>query len=576
MAGTTNKRGYRVFSHTDQKQLVLYIAVVLVLAGLYVCHCLVVNYVADDGFIAFQYVRNLVRGEGLVYNVGERVEGYNNFLWIIMLGVCQWLVPQSSLPRIAQFLGILFGVMTIVLVCRVSRVMRRDVGLCGLLAGTFLALHAGFAAWATGGLETTLYAFLVMASAYSYIVYLKSGTNLLAVPVLFAVATLTRPDAVVLFTLTASHMLVREWKVGQGVPFGRMLLWVSVFTACYLPYYVWRFSYYGHFLPNTFYAKVGSGLYQYIRGASYLYHYAVEYGAFVFIPVLIVLCRRTREEWRDYLAFLAVGYMGYLVYVGGDGLAFFRFVIYIVPILYLLVQEGYIDLYWRASRLSFFKDRWRLNALAALCIIISFVFTFRQSVLPVVMPSGYRWYEPHSQLWFPGHGTDHSYVWFDNYFVDRLAQAGRWLDAHASPEAIVASTPAGSIAYHMNLRVIDMLGLNDVHIAHTDNMDLGKGRAGHEKGDGKYVLSRSPDYILMGNVAVLPYPLDKDLMAKKLVRKSEHEIWAEPSFHERYELVCIRLSDTGVFRYFTFFQKKGAVVVRKEKEGDNRECGEAL
>ena len=70
----------------------------------------------------------------------------------------------------------------------------------------------------------------------------------------------------------------------------------------------------------------------------------------------------------------------------------------------------------------------------------------------------------------------------------------------------------------MNLRVIDMLGLNDAHIGHTSTADLGKGRAGHEKGDGKYVLSRSPDYILMGNVAVLPYPVDKEGMAKKLVR----------------------------------------------------------
>jgi len=63
-----------------------------------------------------------------------------------------------------------------------------------------------------------------------------------------------------------------------------------------------------------------------------------------------------------------------------------------------------------------------------------------------------------------------------------------------------------------------MLGLNDAHIGHTSTADLGKGRAGHEKGDGKYVLSRSPDYILMGNVAVLPYPVDKEGMAKKLVR----------------------------------------------------------
>jgi hypothetical protein len=178
-----------------------------------------------------------------------------------------------------------------------------------------------------------------------------------------------------------------------------------------------------------------------------------------------------------------------------------------------------------------------------------------------IHPNQYQWYEPQSQLALPGVGSDHHYAWFDNYFVDRLAIAAKWLDTHAVPQAVVASTPAGFIAYHMNLRVIDMLGLNDAHIGHTSTADLGKGRAGHEKGDGKYVLSRSPDYILMGNVAVLPYPVDKERMAKKLVRKSEHELWAEPRFHDTYELVCFPLSDTGVFRS-----------ILKVKEAENEAC----
>lgn len=70
-----------------------------------------------------------------------------------------------------------------------------------------------------------------------------------------------------------------------------------------------------------------------------------------------------------------------------------------------------------------------------------------------------------------------------------------------------------------------------------------------------------PDYILMGNVAVLPNPVDKERMAKKLVRKSEHELWAEPRFHDTYELVCFPLSDIGVFRS-----------ILKVKEAENEAC----
>lgn len=63
---------------------------------------------------------------------------------------------------------------------------------------------------------------------------------------------------------------------------------------------------------------------------------------------------------------------------------------------------------------------------------------------------------------------------------------------------------------------------------------------------------------------------DKERMAKKLVRKSEHELWAEPRFHDTYELVCFQLSDTGVFRYFTFFKRKDSIL--KVKEAENEAC----
>ena len=68
----------------------------------------------------------------------------------------------------------------------------------------------------------------------------------------------------------------------------------------------------------------------------------------------------------------------------------------------------------------------------------------------------------------------------------------------------------------------------------------------------------------------VPYPVDKERMAKKLVRKSEQELWAEPRFHDTYELVCFQLSDTGVFRYFTFFKRKDSIL--KVKEAENEAC----
>ena len=41
-------------------------------------------YIVDDTFISLRYARNLIDGNGLVYNPGQRVEGYSNFLWVVL------------------------------------------------------------------------------------------------------------------------------------------------------------------------------------------------------------------------------------------------------------------------------------------------------------------------------------------------------------------------------------------------------------------------------------------------------------------------------------------------------------
>ena len=49
------------------------------------------SWLSDDAFISWRYAQNLVAGNGLVYNPGERVEGYTNFLWTVLLALCQAL-----------------------------------------------------------------------------------------------------------------------------------------------------------------------------------------------------------------------------------------------------------------------------------------------------------------------------------------------------------------------------------------------------------------------------------------------------------------------------------------------------
>src|SRR6266850_6494270 len=45
------------------------------------------RFIQDDAFISFRYADNFVHGRGLVWNEAERVEGYTNFLWTMLIGV---------------------------------------------------------------------------------------------------------------------------------------------------------------------------------------------------------------------------------------------------------------------------------------------------------------------------------------------------------------------------------------------------------------------------------------------------------------------------------------------------------
>ena len=66
----------------------------------------------------------------------------------------------------------------------------------------------------------------------------------------------------------------------------------------------------------------------------------------------------------------------------------------------------------------------------------------------------------------------------------------------------LSASPIGAIAYVSRFHVYDHLGLTDRHIARRESPDMGKGVAGHEKGDGWYLMERRPDIVLAGNVLI--------------------------------------------------------------------------
>jgi arabinofuranosyltransferase len=75
-------------------------------------------------------------------------------------------------------------------------------------------------------------------------------------------------------------------------------------------------------------------------------------------------------------------------------------------------------------------------------------------------------------------------------------ELGWWMHDHGAPGESIAASGAGAVAYYSDHETVDLLGLNDKHIAHMQSVDMGAGAAGHEKRDPAYVLDiRQPTYI---------------------------------------------------------------------------------
>lgn len=355
------------------------------------------------------------------------------------------------------------------------------------------ALFAGtcgvFTPWASSGMEVALFSFLALLAVLLTLSTRTNSRRPIFIGMVLALLALARPEGILIAGVLLLDLLLRRDPVGMGLkPALRAVLTATiVFCVIYVPYFLWRWHYYGFLLPNTFYAKVGSTSDQAMRGLRYLFGFLIAA-----LPLAALFVFSFRKFWSTELrgALLVVGaYATYVVLVGGDIMPAFRFFAPMAPILCLLA----------AHSIQGMGNR-RIARLVGVLTVAYGLLQIQKN--PAI----------------------HDYILTDTVALDGK-EAGLWLREHASPSAVLATNTGGSVPYYSRLRTVDMLGLNDAHIAHREIAWIGKGPAGHEKGDGVYVLSRKPDYIQFGSSL-------GDSVPRFL---SDQELWQLPEFHRQYE-----------------------------------------
>ena len=289
----------------------------------------------DDAYIAFRYVSNAYLGHGLVWNAAPflPVEGYTSFLWVLLLWA-MWSGLGIEPPLAANILSLLCGVGQFAVIAAVALRIRSRSGarLPDFVAFVLLAAVVGnrtFLSWLSSGLETALFnlAFISWVVMAFRPAQRRTTAWLLAWSGVAAVAALTRPDGLLFVAVTvaaAAWLMMRAERPRLQVLLGLTPLLLVV------AHLLWRHSYYGEWLPNTYYAKVSTSWPE--AGLRYFASFAVEHGVWLWIPLCLtwvaVECSRGLRRvghalWTHVPAVLATsavlfhcGY--YTLRVGGD------------------------------------------------------------------------------------------------------------------------------------------------------------------------------------------------------------------------------------------------------------------
>ena len=300
------------------------------------------RFLTDDAFISFRYARNLLEGHGLVWNPGERVEGYSNFLWVLELAAI-WAATGVPPEDAVWWLSAAFTAATLgAMAWWVWRLPDlRNRALVWWMALGLLCTSATFAVWTSGGgLETRQFTFFVVLAVVALTAHRGSRRGLFVASFSLALASLTRPEgplvAACCFAWWAAQevadrerggggargMGVRGWALGLL----RRIDWREA-TALALPFllivgahFLWRYSYYDEWLPNTYYAK-------YVRpwwdiGLQYLAAAGLQTGLYLLLPLGAWAAWARWRERRNLayaLPLLIIAlHAAYLARIGGD------------------------------------------------------------------------------------------------------------------------------------------------------------------------------------------------------------------------------------------------------------------
>jgi hypothetical protein len=327
---------------------------------------------------------------------------------------------------------------------------------------------------------------------------------------LLALASMTRPEPIVLFAPLFALRLAFWTRPLRGASREHLRYLLTFAVPCAL-FLLWRWSYYGDLLPNTYYAKLHGDRNALDKGLRYLRDNfeAMNLGAIAAISAGASLLARGERRRVALLLMLCSVQVAGIAYEGGDWMPAARLLVPTLPLFALLINAA-----WRGA-VGFELQQLQMPALPGWVITPELRERYNGKLAAIeehfgrVLNGALRLLLSTSLAvsiglgacntvrdWSGREGSGFQAVHMDRGIHFTVA---RWLNANVHDGGTLATGEIGVVPYYTKLPVLDLFGLTDVHIARLPG-------SRHSKFDLQYVLQRAPRYVYL-----LMYPATSGL-----------------------------------------------------------------
>lgn len=391
-------------------------------------------YPFEDAAILMRYSQNLADGHGVVWNAGEiPVDGATDFLFMISLSAVIKLGITAETGVFVLGFASHFATITLIYLCVLKL---HDAGrIVAVLASLSIIVGPGLG-YVAAYFGTTFFAFSVALTWYLAYLLLRSTTTLVAF--FFSLAALSmgliRPEGVIIACLM---LLSVVWGLGVRRSLRPILIFGAVFVILGGAYFLWRWDYFGHPLPNPFYIKGRGRLFFSSLNSSVrtLYVWTVPFNLTVFLSIL----DRKRVRLVVFSAITLGGFASMWLLLSNEMNYLHRFQYAGLPIFAMSWPT------WLPSRAIHFLSRTvaHVSSRARLGLALLCVIALGQ-VFQLTLGTKVSW--RHSD---------------GRYTVAQI------LSDYAAEGYTMAVTEAGLLPFYSGWRAVDTWGLNDQWTAHN-------------------------------------------------------------------------------------------------------------